>query len=289
MRSLMIAGVLALGLAAPVFAKDKDPVFVESRAVKDKQTVTIDPAKAYILLRTDMALALHLMKEPSPQDSVDYAAIRATALAEARVKYAKKRAAYDRAKASAAEARKNDPPVQVPEEPVEPTEANFEFTPFGLLTGVPIGPMNRFAKASGGASTYLHEVTPGTYRVYGPVTVPVGAAAVGTCFCMGSVRFEARAGEIADLGLVFMKDTLTAPKNGDTSAPTTMSDQGFFRSAPATMALDPRLSAIPLRVAEYRPAGKLPNYFGVAVGRIPPIPNVLRYERDRIIDETRAE
>jgi len=279
----------ALVLAAPAAGKDKDPVFVETRAVKDKPVAAIDPAKAYILLRIDRLLPMYLMKEPSSEDAVVYSRIRAVALAEARAKYLKKRAHYDRAVTTASKARKGEAPPNIPEKPIEPKDENFEFTPFELLAGISIGPMNRFAKGSDGMSTYLQEVTPATYRLYGPVNVGPGAAPMGTCFCMGSVRFEARAGEITDLGIFSAKDVFENLSSGDASAPLAWAMSSSLKPAPTTIPSDRRLSAIPTQLARYRPTGKLPNYFGVAVSRIPAIPGVLRYDHDRIVDLTRTE
>ena len=277
---VLLGAAMALSIAAPAAAA-KDPVFVEAAAVKDKPAVAIDPAKAYVLLRSDAAIPLHLMKEPTPADQAVYDKMRADALAKSRAKYAKQRARYDAAKQRAAALPKGDPGAELPPEPIAPTEANFEFTPFYLMTGVSIGPMNRFAKQDGGGSVYLQEVTPGSYRVYGPLLVVPNGAAAGTCFCMGSVRFDAKAGEIVDLGLVVTK---ADAGEGDKLIPL------GFRLAPATDAtpVDPRLKALTVRPAVYRPAGKLPNYFGVAIDRMPEIPGVMRYERDRIVDLTAA-
>ena len=157
-------------------------------------------ARAYVLVRSNIAIPLHLMRIPSEEDQVKYDALKAEAFTEAREKYAKKKASYDKAKAAYDKTPKGAAKPVLPEKPVEPTEANFEFTPFGLMTGVPIGPLFRFAKGDGGASTYLHELTPGRYRIYGMVSVLPNAAATGSCFCMGSVAFEVKAGQVTDLG-----------------------------------------------------------------------------------------
>lgn len=287
MNKLLLTVLASLTLAAPAIARDKHPVFVESRAVKDKPVVTLDPAKAYVLLRTDEAVPLYLMRVPTAEEQAVYAELRSEAFAEAREKYSKKRASYDRAVAAAAKLPKDSPRSRLPEKPVEPTEANFEFTPFGLMAAVGIGPLDRFAKAKGGASTYLQEVTPGEYRIYGPLVFNNGAAALGTCFCMGSVKFEARAGEIVDMGVI-LTNGVERPKAppGDSSMPIIVDHPNYLGPAPADMVLDPRLAKMTVRRATYRPVGKLPNYLGVALGRIPEMAGVLRYDRDRIVDLT---
>jgi hypothetical protein len=281
------AAVALLLAAAPALARAKDVVFVTTAAVKDKPAVSLDKAQGHILLRSDAAMPLYLMKVPSAEDQAAYDTMRAEALIEARGKYTKKLASYERAKALADSAKKNgsSAPVTVPTKPIEPTEENFEFTAFGLLSAVSIGPMNRFAKQEGGASVYLQAVTPGIYRIYGPITVIPNSAVLGTCLCMGSVSFEVRAGEIVDMGMIAMK----APPTDAGDATETEGIVPFnFQLQPATpaMAVDARLAGIPIRPAAYRPVGKLPNYFGLTIDRLAEMPGVVRYEGDRIIDLT---
>ena len=83
---------------------------------------------------------------------------------------------------------------------------------------------------------------------------------------MGSVKFEVKAGEVTDLGKLAGPDALT-PVSSD-------------------MNVDPRLAQWKVAPARYSPIGKLPNYFGVNVTRVQPIPSVIGYDRDRIIDLT---
>ena len=280
MKNLLLAALIASTLAMPLAAKEKPPVFVVAAAVKDKPVVTLDPAKAYILLRTASATPLYLMRVPTAEDQATYDRVRAAAFAEAREKYAKKAASYEKAKSAAAKT----PGLSVPEKPIEPTEDNFEFVPFGMMASVGIGPMNRFAKSKD-SSTYLHEVTPGSYRVYGQLAAPSGVAPVGSCFCMGSVKFDATAGAIVDLGVIDPPD-VPDKVAGDSSQPMIGGTKPLFRPAGTGMAIDPRLANVKLVPASFKPVGKLPNYFGVTISRVPEMPGVLRYDRDRIIDLT---
>lgn len=190
---IAVAFALGLALAGPVAAKNKDWIAVEAAAVKDKPTVTLDPAKAYILYKTSGPITLSLIKIPSAEEVADYGRSRAEKMAKARATYAKRLASYDAARRQNAAARKgNDRAVALPTKPVEPTEANLAFTPLLVHGMVPIGPNFRFAKVKGGESTYLHELTPGDYRVYGPVALAPQPGSM--CFCMGSVAFSAKAG-----------------------------------------------------------------------------------------------
>lgn len=280
MIKLMMAALGAMAFAMPLAAKEKPPVFVVAAAVKDKPAVALDPAKAYVLLRTANATPLYLMKVPTEEDQATYNRVRAAAFAEARAKYAKKAASYEKARAAAAKTSG----LLVPEKPVEPTEANFEFVPFGMMASVGIGPMNRFAKAKD-SSTYLHEVTPGSYRVYGQLAAASGVAPVGNCFCMGSVKFDAPAGAIVDLGVIDPPEAIEKTP-GDSSQPVRVGTKPLFHPAGIGSPIDPRLAAAKVVPAAFKPVGKLPNYFGVTVSRIPEMPGVLRYDRDRIVDLT---
>lgn len=291
MKRILLSAAIALALApAAAAAKDKTPVFVEASAVKDKASVAFDPAKAYILVRSNVAMPLMLMKAPTPEDQAQYDRLRADAFAQARAKYAKKLARYQRDKAVAEEMAAHGTATPLPEAPIEPTEANFEFTAFDLLANVPIGPLNRFAKGDGGASTYLEQVTPGTYRVYGPVGFGNQGASYGTCFCMGSVTFEARAGEIVDLGMMHMLTGDEAkPEAGDSTGivdSEAIAGYQFLQPAPVGAALDPRLAGQKVTPARFTPVGKRPNYYGLTIGRMPAMPGVMRYDRDRIVDLT---
>ncbi|MEG3180009.1 hypothetical protein [Sphingomonas sp. LT1P40] len=285
MRTLLIATATLALCATPAFAKKDKVVFVETSAVKDKPVVALDPAKAYVLVRSDGAIPLHLMRVPSAEDQVKYDELKAEAFAEAREKYMKKQAAYDKAKAANDKMSKSAQRPPLPEKPVEPTEANFEFTPFGLLTGVSVGPFNRFAKGKDGdkTSTYLQEITPGSYRIYGMMSVIPNGGAFGSCFCMGSVKFEAKAGEITDLGR-FASREVAKRESGDNAKPIEMAFD--FQPAVAGPAPDPRLGSATIRPALLKPVGKLPNYFGMTIDRLPPVAGVMRYDRDRIVDLT---
>lgn len=274
-----LAALCGAAAAMPLLAKDKPPVFVEYRPVKDAPSVALDPAKAYILLRTDYQVPLYLMKLPTAEDQASYDRLRADALVESHRKYLKKLKSYQDDKAAAA----NTPGLAFTDTaPVEPTEANFDFVAFGRMAAVGIGPLNRFAK--GDTMTYLEEVTPGAYRIYGLMTVMPNGAAVGTCFCMGSMKFHAKAGEIVDLGVLQAHKIERVA--GDSSAPQDMTGLGLFERAGADLPLDPRLAAFKVVLAAYKPIGKLPNYFGLTIGRMPATPGVMRYDRDRIVDLT---
>ncbi|MBA16950.1 MAG: hypothetical protein CMN73_11450 [Sphingomonas sp.] len=282
MNRAMISALLLAALTQPVvmakgMTRDDDYVFVDHKAVRDKPDAQLDPAKAYLMYRLNGISPLYLIKEPTEADLAEYARLRGEALAEAQEDYPKDRTRYERRLQ-----RWNLNPVgDPPEEPVEPTDENFEFTPIEQLEMFSIGPLNRFAKNT--VSVYLEELPPGTYRIYGLLRQPNGDARPGLCFCMGSVRFEVRAGEVTDLGFLDMPALNAMQDPTDHETPLRV-----FGSLPEGVDLDSRIvaSGLPLRAADLHPAGKLPNYFGVATYRIPAIPGVIAYDRDRIIDLT---
>ena len=261
-------------------AKSKVPVFVEAKHVKDAPTVTLDPAKAYILLRTPHAMPMHFVKIPSAEDLVAYDKLRDEAFAEAKEDYAKAIVKYERDLALA----KKTSGMKLPKKPVEPMESNFQFTQFSQMANFTMGPFNRFYSKGGG--TYLHAVTPGTYRIFGQVDPLIGA---GVCYCMGSVTFTAEAGKIVDLGTMTTDLANSGPaEKGDSSSPRLAAMTLALDPVDANTSVDPRLASLPRIAADLRAAGKVPNYMGIAISRLPAIKGVLGYQRDRVIDRKAA-
>jgi hypothetical protein len=100
---------------------------------------------------------------------------------------------------------------------------------------------------------------------------------------MGSIRFEARAGQIVDIGELRL--------GGEEGA----TPQGRFGPsgrlpAPIVVPPDPaatrsaRLAGVTVVPAELHAADRMPNYFGVLIDRLAPVPGVLEYRRDEVID-----
>lgn len=282
MMKLAFSLSILLAAAGPAFAKD--PVFVEAKAVKDKPTIVIAPDRAYILVRADGQTSFMLFKDPSAEDQAEYDRLRTEAFDEEQERHAKKLARYERDMAIYAKTPKANRGVR-PEKPVELTRDNFAFTPFPLLAQVGIGPLNRLSNDKGN-SVYLMEVTPGSYRLYGPVSAGAQGAMAGICFCLGSVRFDAKPGEIVDMGRAVVSP-MVKPAAGDSSSPVVAANGSYSIEPPsADMPVDPRLAGMAIRPAVYRPAGKLPNFFGLPISRLQPMPGVFAYDRDRIVDLT---
>lgn len=248
-KALFAAAALAFAACAgPALARDQ---------LGKHDAVTIDPQRAYIFYRASEPAAVRFLREVSPEQRSAWLVERADALARARAR--------------------SSTPVN---------EATFVFAPpetHNFLT-VERGP--QFSDEAEGY-TYLIAVQPGTYVLYGPVGAPAAAGAfaalsgVGppTCLCMGSVRFEARAGQIVDIGTIRYPVT---DDEDEVSATRLASIE--LRPPSAAMALPARLHGLPVVRAELRAADKMPNYFGVQIDRHPAVRGVLAYRRDIVID-----
>lgn len=148
----------------------------------------------------------------------------------------------------------------------------------------------------GNARTTLVAAKPGTY-ILAANTHSGGSlksrGTVAVCLCLGSVRFEAKPGVITDMG-----SYLTVPDDKPSPIAETARevrgrriDQSAFtvavllRPVSETMPVPESLAALPRAAAEYRAQSPFPNYFGVPVNRLSPIPGVLDYDAEgRVVD-----
>lgn len=248
-KSLFAAAVLALAVCAgPASARDQ---------LGKRDAVTIDPQRAYIFYRATEPAAVRFLREVTPEQRSAWLLERAAALARARARSAT--------------------PVN---------EATFSFTPAETHNFVTVERGPQFSDEAEGY-TYLIAVQPGTYVLYGPVGAPSAGGAFAalsgigppTCLCMGSVRFEARAGQIVDIGLI----RFPVSDDEDEVSATRLASIELRPSTPA-MALPERLRGLPVVRGELRAADKMPNYFGIQIDRHPPLRGVLAYRRDIVID-----
>lgn len=263
---LSLAAVLTaafLQFATPATARDQ---------FNEKDAVSIDPQKSYILFRTETRLPLRLMREATEQDEAAWRTARARALARAQGGYGR---AVERYRVALRECETRACRNR-PEPPVRATEENFDFPPpeASNLVQVNHGPV--FAR-EGASVTYLIAVLPGTYAVYGTM-INLATGPVNMCQCMGSVRFEAPAGQIVDLGIIRYSGSEAGVSVAAVITPAVVPyAPGMTRPA--------RLNGLPVIPAELRAVDKIPNYLGGLINRHPALPGVLRYERDRVIDD----
>jgi hypothetical protein len=127
---------------------------------------------------------------------------------------------------------------------------------------------------------HLAAIKPGTYILAG---LPWSAS-----MCMGTVRFEAKAGVITDLGTI-----LAAPDDTPTDVPELAAhvrgkDLGSvprpfvmgLRPYSADMEIPQALSNLPRVAADYHAVGRFPNYFGTPIDRLAPVPGIIDYDKD---------
>lgn len=157
------------------------------------------------------------------------------------------------------------------------------------------GPENLFAfdlgktlgkPADGIDGTYLVEVPPGEYVFYG---IGVGTRLLSVCNCLGTVRFEAKAGEITHLGGLYAdKSHKQSPvPHIEDGLGEDMFRYGFVLSqavVPANKgsAVPPTLAAFPLTLAKYYAVGPFRDPAALGINRLAPIPGVLEYEGGRV-------
>jgi len=281
--------LLAMALAAGPSKEDLKLL----RPVKDTPAVQLDMTGAYILLRSPAPVPISLFRVATQPEVDEYREKRAQALVKAHQKWEKSHASW----AKGAALWKKDPNLALPpgDEPIEPTDESLTMAPLDQENLIGFGPLNRFAKDSSGTSTYLQRVWPGRYVLYGSIFVGNNGSAFGSCVCMGTVAFDAKAGEITDVGTVQTSiDAITFPRMLDKAKPEDVDGLRsgaitMMRLTPAgTVGIDPRLSAYKVVPATLKAAGPVPNYYGVQVDRLTAIPNILKYDRDKIIDLTSA-
>ena len=276
---ILIAGALALA-AAPAGAQKVKPDLAEYKAIELKNLVSgkvkIDPAKAYIFINSPQNRANGIfLKTPSAEEIANYETKWREEFAEAVADYPKDLKRYEVAKQS------GRPPK---EKPVEPTEQNFSIDPIDFRMIVSYGPQFIFDKIEGEnkSFSYLIEVEPGEYTFFGPILYVPGAQVFGQCFCMGSVKFEAKAGQITSLG-----DFLSLGWADRAALEQSTFERELLPDRPAKptdWSVPASLAQYPHAKAELRAAGKRNNFLRALVGRIPPVPGVLAYNRDVPVD-----
>ncbi len=263
--------VAALSPAAAWAAKDQ---------IDGKTAVVIDPARSYIFFRARKA-PVRFLREVDAKERVAYDSERAAAYEKAYAKYTKKLAQWRKSEAQWQEA-----PASARMR-MERTAKRATLTPETFDYPAPeadnwllVKGGTRFSEGEEGSS-YLIAVEPGTYILYGQIADTENGP-IGTCLCMGSVKFAAPAGKIVDIGEIQYPRVEAAKADLE----------GKVRSRPSHSLVPPdaarprpaRLASLPVVAADLRAANKLPNYFGIEIDRLPAVPGVLAYERDRVID-----
>lgn len=284
MSRLRIAITAAL-LGATPFTAPARPI-----SEKDVQSgkVALDPNQGYILISGAERQFGTFLRVPDAETWTQYHADRDKAWAKAQRRYT---SAMKEWEVQSEFAKSKQMPV--PERPVAPTMGNLGIEAAELRDQESFGPMNAFAKDAQGVS-YLSAVKPGTYVWYGPVMLAPNGTAMGSCYCLGSVRFEVKPGVVTDLG-----NSLTSMPHWDEQQDVARAKLAeinarrvadgkpplpAFAKVETHYGLPPSLSSWPSAQATLQASPKMNNYFGLTVTRIAPIPGVLAYHRDVIVD-----
>lgn len=144
---------------------------------------------------------------------------------------------------------------------------------------------------SASESFYLVEAIPGHYVIAGQSHKAFRNTE--TCMCMGTVSFDAHAGVITDLGYILtdrIDKQSPVPEFRDVSGRGAQIN-GFgamlvstVRPPTAAMPVPAPLASLPRELADLRAVDKFPNRFAIMVNRMTPIPGILDYDGDRVID-----
>jgi len=265
MKRLLLALLILL---APAQAMAREAKGVNALKVAP---TALDPTKAYLLLKTSRA--------KSGIFSLEHVLLRIPTQAETDAYMAAKKIAYDKALPGLTKKAKDGK---------VPTIEEFAFDYDG--------PENAFNTKNGnflvdGADmrTLLIEVPAGTYVLYGS---SLGSGGLVTCNCLGTVKFEAKPGQITNMGSLYVDKVhkpSPVPHLEDNVGPSMFSygfifGQGLVPASAADPVPD-MLKAFPVVLAEYHAVGLYREPGAASINRLAPVPGILGYRRGAVIDE----
>jgi hypothetical protein len=276
---------LALVAAVPAGAQEVEYSAIEEKTLlKGKDAIEAD--KGHILLTRPQRGNGIFIKTPDADDIAEYNEEYEEEFTKAYERYQKRLKSYEKdLEYWEGQRRKRTP------RPTAPDEVSRETFSIGDIERrmlVSFGPKYVFSKDTDGEKSYSYmiQVEPGTYTYYGPIFQMPNGQTMGTCYCMGSVKFEVEAGEVTDLG-TFLAQEWASDED------MRMATVGY-----EPMGRDPRPVEYPTFAslaeqdvvrADLRAAGKMNNFFGILIGRHPPVEGVLAYDRDRVVDVKERE
>lgn len=278
--------ITALGLALMT------PLTLQAKPVEEKDVtagkVKPDPTMGYIFLSGPQRQNGVFLRVPDEEARKKYEEDRLKAFAKAQKRYPSQLESW-RVDAEAAQRTR----TMVPEKPEEPKLETFTIDPIELRDLESFGPF--FAYTKGESYTYLNAVKPGTWIWYGPIFMGANGAAMGVCQCLGSVRFEVKPGVITDLGTSLADAPHWEAENDvarllvkETNAKRAAAGKEPLKalsSGTVKYGLPASLRDWPSVQAELHASPKMNNYYGIVVSRVAPIPGVLAYHRDVVVDE----
>jgi hypothetical protein len=281
-KNHLLVAAVAAALTGPI-AADAKPI-AEKAVLSGK--VKLDPSMGYIFVSGGRSMGMFL-RVPDASTRAVYEQDRRKAFVKAQKRYVTEMQQWEY-DSSIAKKEGSAPPPR----PDELKFETFSIDPIELRETESFGPMNAYGQ--GDRIAYLNAVKPGTYIYYGPILMGGNGAFMGTCYCLGSVRFEVRAGVVTDLGNALVsapqwdsemdvarlnQKELNAKRVAAGKEPI---DAGWNK--PVAYGLPQSLASWPAVRAEFHANPKMNNYYGVLVSRLAPIPGILAYKRDTIVD-----
>jgi len=261
MKRMMI-GLAMLLAASPLQAAKSWPEFRDIRA---GETFSPRPDRAYLLMRVKKSARMGWqapmwLRAPRAEEVAAYDAAKRTAFDKQRGKLGEKAGTYEA----------------------------FAFQD-GKLNNFYAFNMGKAFVDGEETRTVLIEAEPSTY-------VLVGAAWNGilfTCFCLGTVRFEAKAGQVTDLG-TFLADKAADPSSepelatvtnlGRTAGMDYYMVSGGVRPAQSGGSVPSSVAALKTVSADYRAAGPFVLQPAIVSNFLAPLAGVLEYRRGEVFD-----
>jgi hypothetical protein len=277
-----IAAALAALALAPAAALAQGKPVEEKNVVAGK--TPLDPAMGYMFLQSAFRTQGLFLRMPDDATRAEYQKDWDEAFAKAEKKYPGQLKRWENDVLIAQQTKK-----ALPEKPLPPSRETFSIGAIELRDMVTFGPMFVFNKGETSFS-YLTAVKPGTYVYYGPIYYAPGLVPAGACYCMGTVKFEVKAGMVTDLGnFLGAAPKPAAPYDVGAQLVMRMNEERAAKgpilpTQALAFGLPASLGAWPSAKAEFHASGKLNNYFGITITRMPPVPGVLDYRRDAVID-----
>ncbi|MGH6652094.1 MAG: hypothetical protein ACREB7_13285 [Sphingopyxis sp.] len=289
MKRLTMLLSLFVALAIPAVAQAADAKAPDELVEIDgKKPVVIKPDRAYLLFRVKGKwFAPVFMRVPTEAEVAAYYAAKKAAFDKALPDLKKARDAA-LAKQAAAKGTKSDDEV-----PPEPSLETFDYHHPDVqnLQSINLGKALEKGKDE---KLMLIEAVPGSYVIYGAGN----QNAMLACMCLGSVGFEAKAGEVTDLGAVHVAIAWQASDDpvlaGETGLGASVNGHWVMPAmgvAPATAPSAPAaLAGKPVVTASWRAIGKFVGPPVFNVNRLAPVAGVLSYDaRGRVIDVKSGE
>jgi hypothetical protein len=171
----------------------------------------------------------------------------------------------------------------------KPSIENFSFTHIGAQNIFSVNLGEFFA--DGEERTYLVEASPGTYVLYGS-----GASrALLSCNCLGTVKFEAKAGEITNLGALYLDEVheqsdipYLEDNRGKSMAVYSVILGQAIVPATSNSQTPSSLKSFPIVPGVYEAVGPFIEPGTVSINRLAPIPGILGHRLINFI-QIRAE